>query len=186
MAFRFPSRCLADTHSPTPSSKIARSDRQRPSKKLTPRSALHSHRQNANRTRHFQRPEDLPWQGASSCSARRFGIPPNIEASQYIHRRPASELRRNQDEIGLIADGVLVQGKLYVRGDSKIFRFQRGKSESLFLQRKNPRRIAWTVLFRRAHKKGISEVRWKFLPGNRCSLQEEAYSTRKKVNSSPD
>jgi large subunit ribosomal protein L24e len=50
-----------------------------------------------------------------------------------------------------------LQGKLYVRGDSKIFRFQSGKSESLFLQRKNPRRIAWTVLFRRQHKKGISE-----------------------------
>ncbi|KAI9863110.1 MAG: 60S ribosomal protein L24 [Trichoglossum hirsutum] len=51
----------------------------------------------------------------------------------------------------------LALGKLYVRGDSKIFRFQNGKSESLFLQRKNPRRIAWTVLFRRQHKKGISE-----------------------------
>lgn len=51
------------------------------------------------------------------------------------------------------------QGKLYVRGDSKIFRFQNGKTESLFLQRKNPRRISWTVLFRRQHKKGISEVR---------------------------
>jgi large subunit ribosomal protein L24e len=50
------------------------------------------------------------------------------------------------------------QGKLYVRGDSKIFRFQNGKTESLFLQRKNPRRIAWTVLFRKQHKKGISEV----------------------------
>ncbi|MBZ6431140.1 MAG: ribosomal protein L24e family protein [Acinetobacter pittii] len=47
---------------------------------------------------------------------------------------------------------------MFVRGDSKIFRFQRGKSESLFLQRKNPRRIAWTVLFRRQHRKGISEV----------------------------
>jgi ribosomal protein L24E len=58
---------------------------------------------------------------------------------------------------------VLVQqGKLYVRGDSKIFRFQNGKSESLFLQRKNPRRIAWTVLYRRQHKKGISEVRTAF------------------------
>jgi large subunit ribosomal protein L24e len=53
-----------------------------------------------------------------------------------------------------------LQGKLYVRGDSKIFRFQNGKSESLFLQRKNPRRIAWTVLYRRQHKKGISEVRF--------------------------
>ncbi|OQE17966.1 hypothetical protein PENSTE_c019G01855 [Penicillium steckii] len=50
------------------------------------------------------------------------------------------------------------KGKIYVRGDSKIFRFQNGKSESLFLQRKNPRRIAWTVLYRRQHKKGISEV----------------------------
>ena len=53
---------------------------------------------------------------------------------------------------------VTVQGKLFVRGDSKIFRFQNGKSESLFLQRKNPRRIAWTVLYRRQHKKGITEV----------------------------
>ncbi|EXJ62605.1 60S ribosomal protein L24 [Cladophialophora yegresii CBS 114405] len=49
------------------------------------------------------------------------------------------------------------KGKLYVRGDSKIFRFQNGKTESLFLQRKNPRRIAWTILYRRMHKKGISE-----------------------------
>ncbi|CAN9457605.1 unnamed protein product [Alternaria sp. RS040] len=49
------------------------------------------------------------------------------------------------------------KGKLYIRGDSKIFRFQNGKSESLFLQRKNPRKIHWTTLYRRAHKKGISE-----------------------------
>jgi len=49
------------------------------------------------------------------------------------------------------------KGKLFVRGDSKIFRFSTGKSESLFLQRKNPRKIAWTVLYRRQHKKGISE-----------------------------
>ena len=45
-----------------------------------------------------------------------------------------------------------------MRGDSKVFRFANGKSESLFLQRKNPRRIAWTVLFRRMRRKGISEV----------------------------
>ncbi|RMZ92266.1 hypothetical protein DV736_g477, partial [Chaetothyriales sp. CBS 134916] len=49
------------------------------------------------------------------------------------------------------------KGKLFVRGDSKVFRFQNGKTESLFLQRKNPRRIAWTMLYRRMHKKGISE-----------------------------
>ncbi|KAF2036064.1 hypothetical protein EK21DRAFT_52428 [Setomelanomma holmii] len=49
------------------------------------------------------------------------------------------------------------KGKLYIRGDSKIFRFQNGKTESLFLQRKNPRKISWTTLYRRMHKKGISE-----------------------------
>lgn len=61
--------------------------------------------------------------------------------------------------IGRLTFGLdIIQGKLYVRGDSKVFRFQNGKSESLFLQRKNPRRIAWTTLYRRQHKKGISEV----------------------------
>lgn len=49
------------------------------------------------------------------------------------------------------------RGTLFIRGDSKIFRFQNSKSASLFHQRKNPRRIAWTVLFRRHHKKGITE-----------------------------
>ncbi|KAK9386354.1 ribosomal protein L24e-domain-containing protein [Lipomyces mesembrius] len=49
------------------------------------------------------------------------------------------------------------RGKLYVRGDSKVFRFVASKSASLFLQRKNPRRIAWTVLYRRMHKKGVTE-----------------------------
>ncbi|KAB5589253.1 60S ribosomal protein L24 [Ceratobasidium theobromae] len=37
------------------------------------------------------------------------------------------------------------KGKLFVRGDSKVFRFSTSKSSSLFLQRKNPRKIAWTV-----------------------------------------
>ncbi|KAF9527212.1 ribosomal protein L24e-domain-containing protein [Crepidotus variabilis] len=49
------------------------------------------------------------------------------------------------------------KGKLFVRGDSKIFRFASSKNASLFLQRKNPRKIAWTVVYRRMHKKGITE-----------------------------
>nr|XP_018260321.1 50S small subunit ribosomal protein L24e [Kwoniella dejecticola CBS 10117]OBR82479.1 50S small subunit ribosomal protein L24e [Kwoniella dejecticola CBS 10117] len=49
------------------------------------------------------------------------------------------------------------RGKVYVRGDSKTFRFLNHKSESLFLQRKNPRKIAWTQVYRRMHKKGITE-----------------------------
>ncbi|OXG14480.1 large subunit ribosomal protein L24e [Cryptococcus neoformans Tu401-1] len=49
------------------------------------------------------------------------------------------------------------RGKVYVRGDSKTFRFLSAKAESLFLQRKNPRKIAWTQVYRRMHKKGITE-----------------------------
>ena len=49
------------------------------------------------------------------------------------------------------------RGKIYVRGDSKVFRFAGSKEESLFLQRKNPRKIAWTQVYRRMHKKGITE-----------------------------
>jgi hypothetical protein len=41
--------------------------------------------------------------------------------------------------------------------DSKIFRFVSSKEESLFLQRKNPRKLAWTQIYRRVHRKGISE-----------------------------
>ncbi|BGP19508.1 hypothetical protein JCM10213_006328 [Rhodosporidiobolus nylandii] len=49
------------------------------------------------------------------------------------------------------------KGKLYVRSDSKIFRFVTSKEESLFLQRKNPRKISWTVVYRRVNKKGVTE-----------------------------
>ncbi|SOV07116.1 probable ribosomal protein L24.e.A, cytosolic [Ustilago sp. UG-2017a] len=49
------------------------------------------------------------------------------------------------------------KGRLYVRGDNKVFRFVSSKNESLFLQRKNPRKIAWTVVYRRLHKKGVTE-----------------------------
>ncbi len=31
------------------------------------------------------------------------------------------------------------------------------KAESLFLQRKNPRKISWTVVYRRMHRKGVTE-----------------------------
>ena len=49
------------------------------------------------------------------------------------------------------------KGKLFVRGDSKTFRFINGKSESYFLQRLKPSKLDWTVVFRRLHKKGITE-----------------------------
>eukprot|EP01103_Thecamoeba_quadrilineata_P001752 TRINITY_DN115_c0_g2_i1.p1 TRINITY_DN115_c0_g2~~TRINITY_DN115_c0_g2_i1.p1 ORF type:complete len:176 (-),score=44.40 TRINITY_DN115_c0_g2_i1:48-575(-) len=48
-------------------------------------------------------------------------------------------------------------GVRYVRADSKSFELLRGKSVKLFLARKNPRIISWTVLYRRMHKKGKTE-----------------------------
>jgi large subunit ribosomal protein L24e len=39
----------------------------------------------------------------------------------------------------------------------QVFRFSTSKTASLFLQRKNPRKIAWTQVYRRMHKKGITE-----------------------------
>ncbi|KAG9288311.1 hypothetical protein G9A89_021342 [Geosiphon pyriformis] len=38
-----------------------------------------------------------------------------------------------------------------------VFRFVGSKTESLFLQRKNPRKISWTTVYRRMHRKGITE-----------------------------
>ncbi|KAG5456865.1 MAG: ribosomal protein L24e-domain-containing protein, partial [Olpidium bornovanus] len=48
-------------------------------------------------------------------------------------------------------------GKTFIRSDNRTFKFLNGKVESLFHQRKNPRKIHWTVVFRRMHKKGITE-----------------------------
>mmetsp|Transcript_12051 Transcript_12051/g.16015 ORF Transcript_12051/g.16015 Transcript_12051/m.16015 type:complete len:158 (+) Transcript_12051:43-516(+) len=47
------------------------------------------------------------------------------------------------------------KGKTYVQRDCKTFRFENGKSEALFLMKRNQRRIAWTVAYRHAHKKGL-------------------------------
>ncbi|KAF7615839.1 hypothetical protein AFLA_009346 [Aspergillus flavus NRRL3357] len=97
--------------------------------------------------------------GKASCLARRSDRYDTTTQRQPTTSRCASptfKMRTYDDSFSgqKIYPG---KGKLYVRGDSKIFRFQNGKSESLFLQRKNPRRISWTVLYRRQHKKGISE-----------------------------
>ena len=48
-------------------------------------------------------------------------------------------------------------GIFYVRTDQKSFKFINRKSKSQFLQRLNPRKIAWTQLYRRMHKKGTME-----------------------------
>jgi ribosomal protein L24E len=104
----------------------------------------HNHRHHEDLRRYLQRAEDLSWQGA--------------QLLLYLRLEPRCGPLLETENVFANVKLFEQQGKLYVRGDSKIFRFQNGKTESLFLQRKNPRRIAWTVLYRRQHKKGISEV----------------------------
>jgi len=46
----------------------------------------------------------------------------------------------------------------FIRQDNKSFVFASRKIRSLFHQKKNPRRLAWTVFYRRLHRKGLTEV----------------------------
>merc|ERR1712002_358753 len=48
-------------------------------------------------------------------------------------------------------------GKRYFRTDGKSFHLLNAKCEALLLAKKNPRKIDWTVLYRRKHKKGQQE-----------------------------
>merc|ERR1711890_88554 len=41
--------------------------------------------------------------------------------------------------------------------DGKVLRFLNSKVDALFHDKKNPRKLRWTILYRRKHKKGISQ-----------------------------
>merc|ERR1712027_10022 len=45
-------------------------------------------------------------------------------------------------------------GKTYIKADGKKVILINGKSETLLKNKKNPRKITWTILYRRKHKKG--------------------------------
>ncbi|CAB3371280.1 Hypothetical predicted protein [Cloeon dipterum] len=44
-----------------------------------------------------------------------------------------------------------------VKADGKVFTFLNSKCESSQLMKRNPRKVTWTVLYRRKHKKGQEE-----------------------------
>ncbi|ERL86505.1 60S ribosomal protein L24 [Dendroctonus ponderosae] len=48
-------------------------------------------------------------------------------------------------------------GKTLVKVDGKNFTFLNSKCERAHLMRRNPRKVTWTVLYRRKHKKGQEE-----------------------------
>ena len=45
--------------------------------------------------------------------------------------------------------------KRYIKSDGKVFHFLGSKCGAAFALKKNPRKVSWTVLYRRKHKKGI-------------------------------
>merc|ERR1712083_856546 len=59
-------------------------------------------------------------------------------------------------------------GILFVRADQKSFKFISRKVKSMSTQRLNPRKIAWTQVYRRMHKK--------------CTLEESQRKKARKVN----
>ncbi|KAL3278246.1 hypothetical protein HHI36_013584 [Cryptolaemus montrouzieri] len=48
-------------------------------------------------------------------------------------------------------------GKTMVKVDGKSFTFLNSKCERAHLMKRNPRKVTWTVLYRRKHKKGQEE-----------------------------
>ncbi|KAH8021560.1 hypothetical protein MRX96_011434 [Rhipicephalus microplus] len=48
-------------------------------------------------------------------------------------------------------------GKRMVKTDGKTFHFLNSKCEASHMMKRNPRKVTWTVLYRRKHKKGIEE-----------------------------
>merc|ERR1711862_1002985 len=49
------------------------------------------------------------------------------------------------------------RGRTLVKSDGKVFKFLDGRSMRAHLLKRNPRKVTWTVLYRRKHKKGIEE-----------------------------
>merc|ERR1711997_928070 len=49
------------------------------------------------------------------------------------------------------------KGRTFVKADGKVFEFLDGRSQKANFLKRNPRKVTWTVLYRRKHRKGIEE-----------------------------
>merc|ERR1712156_302620 len=49
------------------------------------------------------------------------------------------------------------RGRTLVKQDGKVYKFLDGRTMKANLLKRNPRKVTWTVLYRRKHKKGIEE-----------------------------
>merc|ERR1712213_51276 len=48
-------------------------------------------------------------------------------------------------------------GRTLVEGDGKSYKFLSSRTHKAHMLKRNPRKITWTVLYRRKHKKGLEE-----------------------------
>jgi large subunit ribosomal protein L24e len=65
----------------------------------------------------------------------------------------------------------LSHGRRFARTHGKVFQFLNAKCESVFLSKRNPPQINWTVRCRRKHKKGQSEEIQKKRTGHAVKFQ---------------
>jgi len=68
-------------------------------------------------------------------------------------------------------------GIKYVRIDNKAFTFAGKKETNYFLMKRNPRKIRWTQVYRRMHKKGSTEEAAKKKARNQKGKNTAKYGT---------
>merc|ERR1711994_752450 len=49
------------------------------------------------------------------------------------------------------------RGTTFIKADGKTFKFLDGRSKKAHRLKRNPRKVTWTVLYRRKHRKGVEE-----------------------------
>merc|ERR1712158_104501 len=49
------------------------------------------------------------------------------------------------------------KGRTLIKQDGKTFKFINGRCHKAHLLKRNPRKVTWTVLYRRKHRKGLEE-----------------------------
>merc|ERR1712088_1238307 len=49
------------------------------------------------------------------------------------------------------------RGRTLVKQDGKVYKFLDGRTMKAHLLKRNPRKVTWTVLYRRKHRKGVEE-----------------------------
>ena len=49
----------------------------------------------------------------------------------------------------------VAKGRRYIKADGRVLNFFSSKCEAHFLKKKNPRKVTWTAVYRKVHRKGL-------------------------------